>query len=258
MTIKVLLSPSEVALAKRMVGEVIVSDLPEQKGADILIYSKHGLWGGQRKEVPSDFISSFTDGRMTRATSLLEESCTFKRMICEGAFKYWPDGTVHLGMNRAKKRIPSRYNRKRIHSMLNDIEFIRGIMIRWTTDIDDTVEYIRSVIHFLEVNKHLGLYTRPSAKGVWFVPTGRDVQLWLLQSFPGIGPTTADNIVKRFGGRIPLEWSCSQEELESVQGLSKGRAAEMWKALSLMSKSSVGPSSTSESEIDKLRRMVGK
>lgn len=258
MTIKVLLSPSEVSLAKRMTGEIIVSDLPEQKGADILIYSKHGLWGGQRKEVPNDFISSFTDGRMTRATSLLQDSCTFKRMICEGEFKYWPDGTVHLGMNKNRERIRTRFNRKNIHGMLNDIEFIKDIMIRWTDDIDDTVAYIRSVVHFLEVDKHLGLYTRPSAKGVWFVPSGMDVQLWLLQSFPGIGPSTADKIVKRFGGKVPLEWTCSQDELASVEGLSKKRASEMWNALSFMSKLSVSPSSASESTIDELRRKIGR
>ncbi len=253
MTIKVLLSPSEVALAKKLVGEAITSDIPEQKGADILIYSSYGLWGGQRKEVPHDFIASFTDGRMTRATSLMQHSCTFRYMICEGEFKYWPDGTVHLGMIRKKERIPSRFNRKHINGMLNDIELIKGIMVRWTDDIDDTVAYIRSVVSFLGKGKHLGLYTRPSAQGTWYVPKAKDIHLWLLQSFPGIGPATADNIINRFGGDIPLRWTCTQEELASVQGLSKKRAQEIWEALSSVSISAPG-----DSTISKLRKLIGK
>ncbi len=230
MAVKVLLSPSEVALAGILQDEAISSPIPESKGADILIYSKHGSVGIQRKEVPNDFISSFTDGRMTRATSLLQQNCTFTRMVCEGTFRYWPDGTVHLGMTKGKRRIPSRYTRAHIHGMLNDIEFIKGIMIRWTDDIADTVRYIRSVIRFLSVDKHTGLYTRPSAKGAWFVPSTKDIHLWLLQSFPGVGPTIADNIVQYFGGKIPLTWTCSLEELLAVPGLSKARALVIWES----------------------------
>ena len=184
MAIRALLSPSESSLAKKLGDTAIVSSLPEEKGADILIYSKHGLLGIQRKEVPSDFISSFTDGRMTRATSLMQDSCKFRRLVCEGKFKYWPDGTVHIGMAKGGKRIPTRFTRNHIHGMLNDIEFAKDIMIRWTDDIDDTVLYIKSLVRYLEAGKHLGLYTRPSAKGTWYVPTAKDIQLWVLQSFP--------------------------------------------------------------------------
>lgn len=252
MAIRVLLSPSEVSLAGILKDEAISSPLPEEHGADILIYSRHGLVGIQRKEVPSDFISSFTDGRMTRATSLLQQNCTFTRMVCEGCFRYWPDGTVHLGMTRGKKRVPSRFTRKHIHGMLNDIEFVKGIMIRWTDDIADTVEYIRSVVRFLEGSKHTGLYNRPSAKGAWGVPTAKDIHLWLLQSFSGIGPATADNIINEFGG-IPLRWTCTFEELVSVPGLRKERAIEMYNALS-----TTGAGVAGTTEIDKLRELIGR
>ena len=231
MATRVLLSPSEVSLAGIMKEEALVSPIPEQRGADILILSRHGSVGIQRKEVPNDFLSSFTDGRMTRATSLLRDSCTFTRMVCEGVFRYWPDGTVHLGMTKNRKRIKTRFTRSNVHGMLNDIEFIKGIMIRWTDDIADTVAYIRSVVRFLEGEKHLGLYTRPSAKGAWYVPTAKDIHLWILQSFPGIGPATADKIIERFGGEIPLSWTCTVEELASVPRLSKERAREMYGAL---------------------------
>lgn len=252
MAIRVLLSPSEISLAAILKDEAITSPLPEQKGADILIYSKHGLVGIQRKEVPNDFISSFIDGRMTRATSLLQQNCQFTRLVCEGCFRYWPDGTVHLGMTKGKKRIPSRFTRKHIHGMLNDIEFIKGIMIRWTDDIADTVLYIRSVVRFLEGDKHTGLYTRPSAKGAWYVPTAKDVHLWLLQSFPGVGPSIADSIIERLGG-VPLQWTCTLEELMGIPRLSKERAKEMYESLSV-----TGSRTVSGHLVGDLRKLIGR
>lgn len=253
MATRVLLSPSEIALAAILRGEAITSSIPEQKGADILIYSKHGLVGIQRKEVPSDFISSFTDGRMSRATSLLRDSCTFTRMVCEGHFRYWPDDTVHLGMTKDRKRIQTRFTRSSIHGMLNDVEFIKGIMIRWTDDIADTVRYIRSLVGFLGESKHLGLYTRPSAKGVWYVPTTKDIHSWVLQSFPGIGPAMADRITDRFSGEIPLAWTCTLEELMSIPRLSKERAKVMWESLPVTGVRAIGSTG-----INSLRKLIGR
>lgn len=236
MTVKVLLSPSEVALAGKLKDGAIISPLPEQKGADILVYTNQGLIGLQRKEVPNDFISSFTDGRMARATSLLVASCKFTRIIAEGGkFKYWPDGRLVTGRidPKTKKPEPSRFTRSHVRGMIFDIEFIKGIVIDWTDNLDDTVSYIRALPEFINRNKHLGLYTRPSAQGTWYVPTAKDVQLWLLQSFPGVGPAIADKIVERFDG-VPLVWTCTLDELMSVPRLSKERAKEMYGALSTL------------------------
>lgn len=242
-----------------MKDEAITSSIPEEKGADILLYSNHGLVGIQRKSIPNDFISSFIDGRMTRATSLLQQSCKFTRLICEGCFRYWPDGTVHLGMLKGGKRVPSHFTRKHIHGMLNDIEFVKGIMIRWTDDIADTVAYIRSVISFLEGDKHLGLYKRPSAAGSWGVPTAKDIDLWILQSFQGVGPAIAENIINRFGGKIPIQWTCSLEELMSVPRLSKERARTMYEALQELPPGSTAVAENARQEvIDRLRRLIGK
>ncbi len=233
MVTRVLLSPSEVALAKKLKDEAIVSDLPEQKGADILIYTRPGLIGLQRKEVPNDFISSFIDGRMARASSLLIQNCKFPRIIAEGRFKYWPDGKVVTGRGNRKQE-PTKFTRKHIRGMIFNLEFIKGIFVDWTDDLDDTVAYIRALPEFVNREKHLGLFSRPSAQGDWYVPTAADTQLWLLQSFPGIGPATADKIVDKFGGNVPLRWTCTLDELASVPGLSRKRAEVMYQSLSGM------------------------
>lgn len=232
MAIKSLLSPSEVQLTKALEDEAMVSPLPEEKGADVLLYTGSGLVGMQRKAVPSDFIDSFTDGRLARSLPLLVRGCKFTRLVCEGRFKYWPDGTVDLGMVAKGKRVPSRYTRAHIHGMLNDIEFVWDVKVHWTDDLEDTVRYIRSVRDFLSRKKHVGLYSRPSAKGAWYVSTAKDLYFWILQSFPGIGPNTADAIVAHFDGNIPMQWTCTLEQLASVSGLSVKRARELWNSLS--------------------------
>ena len=172
---KVLLAPTETDLLKGLKDDAIVSSLPEEKGADVLLYTGSGLMGLQRKHVPSDFISSFTDGRMARELALLVQSCKFTRVIGEGRIRYWPDQTVDMGMLRGGKRVPSRFTRKHILGMVNDIELVRGVMVDWTEDINDTVLYIRSMYDFLSGKKHTGLFSRPSAKGDWYVPSAKDL-----------------------------------------------------------------------------------
>lgn len=226
MAIATLLAPTERKLAEKLAGEAIVSSIPEEKGADVLIYSKHGIFGLQRKEVPHDFVSSMYDGRLTRETDLLAKHCQFSRVICEGRFKYYPDTT--LVMDKHVKKPPKK---SQVRGMLLDISVIKGVQVDYTEDLDDTVLYIRSLLDFIAKEKHYGLYSRPGAQGQWIKPSADEVQLWLLQGFPGIGPAIADSIVERFG-KVPLEWSCTLEELQTVQKLSKKRATEMFNSLS--------------------------
>ncbi len=245
---KALLSPSETDLSKALGDSAITSSLPEEKGADVLLYTKQGLIGIQRKKVPHDFISSIEDGRMARSTTLLQSTCPYRILLCEGRFRYYPDGRLDLG-----PRVPSHYTVKHIRGMLFDIRFVKSVEVDFTDDIRDTAYYIRALGEFFNQEKHLGLYRRPSAKGTWGAPTTEDIDLWLLQSFQGIGVTLAGNIVERFGGKIPLQWSCTLEELRSVPGLGKKRAEALWESLShgsIISEESVSDS------FDEIRRKL--
>ena len=223
---KFLVSPTDNELAFALGKDAIISSLPEEKGADVLVYSKQGLMGIQRKAVPHDFISSITDGRMTRLTSLLAKNCPFRLLICEGKFRYFPDG--HLVLSDRKS---SRFTKGQIRGMLLDIKFVKGVDYDFTENLEDTARYIKTLAEFMNREKHLGLFVRPSAKGTWQTPTSRDIDLWLLQSFPGIGPTTAENIIQACGGKVPLGWTCTYKQLLSVRGLGRKRAGELWKYL---------------------------
>lgn len=223
---KVLVSPTDSELARVLGYSAIISSLPEEKGADVLVYTKQGLFGVQRKKLPHDFILSIEDGRLARETSLLSKSCKFALLICEGKFRYYPDERLALIPGK-----PSRYTRGQIHGMLYDIKYVKGVDYDYTEDIEHTARYIKFLADFMDKEKHLGLYTRPGAKGKWIIPTSRDIDLWLLQGFPGIGPTIAESIIKTCGGRIPLRWACSYSELLSAPGLGRKRARMLWESL---------------------------
>jgi ERCC4-type nuclease len=195
------------------------------KGADVLAYTKQGLLGVQRKSVPHDFLASISDGRMVRETSLLPKECKFPLLLLEGRFRYYPDG--HLSVDR---HTPSRYTRGQIRGMLFDIQYIKGVPYDYTENTGDTVSYIRSLVDFMNQGKHLGMFRRPHAEGSWYVPSSKDVQLWVLQSFQGVGPATADKILKHFG-EIPLKWTCTLEELCQVPTLTKNKAKEIYSYL---------------------------
>lgn len=222
----ILLSPSETTLSHILGSNAITSSIPEEKGADALLYTKHGLFGIQRKAIPHDFISSIQDGRMARSTSLLSSSCQFCLLLCEGRFRYYPDGKLDMG-----PRVPTRYTYRHVRGMIFDIKYVKGVEVDYTDDVHDTADYILTLADFFSKERHLGLYTRPSVKGTWGVPTGHDLGLWLLQSFPGIGPTIADSIISHFGGRVPIGWNCTFDELRAVPKLGAKRAHEMWVSL---------------------------
>ncbi len=218
---KFLVSPSETELLAKLGDDAISSSLPESKGADILIYSKQGLYGAQRKKVPGDFILSVEDGRLARSTSIITKECKFYEVICEGRFRYYPNG--QLAVDRKE---PSRYTRRQIRGILFDIKYVKGVMVEHTEDMDDTANYLKWMYGWLNESTHMGLYRRPSLKGEWYVPTVEELHSWILQSWPGIGPATAETIIKHFG-HIPLKWTCTAEEMSKVPRLSKNKVNEL-------------------------------
>jgi len=222
-TITALIAPSEPSKAADELS-AITSILCEQHGADYLIYSKAGIWGGQRKNVPHDFISSMTDGRMARETTLLQD-LAFPEVICEGPFEYYHDGTLVTS-----PKVPVKYNKVQIEGMKLDIRLVKGIPIVFTEDLDDTIAYIKLVEKFLSGEKHIGLFRRPKAKGAWGIPSGSEEASWVLQGLPGMGVGLADNVLQHYG-RLPIKWDTTYEELLRVPKIGVSRAKKLWSAL---------------------------
>jgi len=236
MAVSVLLSPTEKDLRELYGDGAVTSSFPESKGADIVICTEFVWFYFQRKSVPDDFLISISDGRMARCTSLLSQQDGIKRMITEGQWLYNHDGSVYLGKNRGRYAIKSGWRRSHIEGMEMDIEYVKGIPLVRTADINDTYHYLQRVAEWASRPNHSGMYTRPSVKGQWIIPTKQELHLWILQSWPGIGIGTAEKILDHFGDNIPLAWTCSAGELAKVKGLSLKKAEELIATLSVIKK----------------------
>ena len=220
----ILLAPTENKLLNLLGDKVIVSSIPEERGADILIFSKNGVYGAQRKEFPYDFIASFNDGRMARETTLLAKNTDFHEVICEGRAEYLN------GILMTSSKVPRRYTKHQIEGMRLDIRLVKHVDIAYTEDIYDTSAYIKIVETFMAKEVHTGLFRRPAAQGLWGSPTSDEVALWILQGFPEVGPGLAEAILKHFG-TIPMKWTCEFEDLLKVHKIGPSRARKLWNAL---------------------------
>lgn len=221
--LRILGAPSEPAEAIEEL-DAIVSSLPEEVGADYLIYSNHGVWGAQRKEFPWDFTSSFSDGRLTKETTRLVQ-LDFFEIIIEGAPRY-DDGMLRMREFGGRK-----YSEAQIEHMLMSLKFVKGTPVTWTSNIHETAKYIKLVASFFEEEKHTSLFRMPKPKGQWGIRTADDKKHAVLQSFEGVGPSLADNILHHFHGRLPLKWTCAFDELLLVRNIGHSRATKLWQTL---------------------------
>ena len=154
-------------------------------------------------------------------------------MVGEGSFRYSKDGSLYSkAPKRVHRAVYRRFTRKSIEKILLEIRIIKGIDVAFVgSGIESTVAYIESLLEFLSSPKHIGLFRRPGIQGVWGTPTFDEQQSWILQGFPGVGPTLADNILATFGGRVPAKWTCDLSDLMKVKRIGEGRAKKIYEQL---------------------------
>jgi len=229
--LRIPISPTERELAKCLGEEGIVSSVPEEFGADALVVSAQGILGIQRKELPHDFLISVQDGRLGKETTLLREKCDFAIVVGEGHFRYYPDGSVATKAPReVHNKVYRRFTRGSIQKIIMEICMVKGCMYLETDDILDTVRLIRTTFEFMNSTIHVGLSRMPKTKGAWGTPTIPELQMGILQAFPGIGPGLAQAIYNHFG-RTPLMWTCTVDELNNVPKIGANRAWKLYQCL---------------------------
>ena len=194
------------------------SPLPEQFGCDFLIPCPVGMVGVQRKEI-HDLIASRSDGRLSRELAQMKQ-LDIGILLVEGRLKWTSDGM--LSTSRSK------WTRSQHLGLLFSIQS-SNIWVNSSMDIQDSREYLSALEKWMMKEKHAGLMTRPKPQTIWGQRNDRDWGIHVIQSFDGIGPGVAGAIVDRFG--LPLRWTISKKDLESVPGVGPKRAAKMWETL---------------------------
>lgn len=162
----------------------------------------------ERKSV-TDFVKSIFDKRLFDQASKLKETSSNAFIILEGSIE------------RAK-RFTSNWNA--VLGALVSIQVGYGIGILLSSDVEDTAYLIYKLGEkFLEPQRRtINLVRKPK------LSTLRDAQLFVVQSFPNIGPVLAEKLLERFGS-IKDICNASISDLQKVLG--EKRAEELFKLI---------------------------
>jgi len=221
----ILVSPTDRDLLA-LLGEKAMSHyFPERYGADVLaVVEGRGKLAVQRKTFPDDLLASLDDGRLARELPLLAQA-EYPVLIVEGKPMWTADGHLMQSWN-------SRWTRAQLRNLLRSIWHVHGVAVETTDDLQDTAAAVLELEAWFRKDTHRSLLTRPKsmAKDSWGLSNKRDVARYLLQGFPGVGSTLAEQIFDHFH-KVPLRWDCSYEELLSVYGIGEKRARVLWEAL---------------------------
>lgn len=203
---------------KSLQGLGTYSPLPESYGADFLIICPVGLVGVQRKEV-HDLIASRGDGRLARELAQMKQ-LDVGILLVEGRLKWTSDGSLSTSHTK--------WTRAMHLGLLLSIQS-QGVWATSSESLGESREYLLLLEAWMMKEKHAGIMTRPKPTTLWGTKTDRDWGIHVLQSFDGIGPGVAGAIFDKYG--VPIRWTVSKEDLESVAGVGKKRAEKMWGTL---------------------------
>lgn len=194
------------------------SPVPEQYGADFLVPAPGFLIGIQRKEFPGDFLNSLYDGRLSWGLTKLTK-VRVRLLVLEGRPKWSTSGAL-IGT-------PRDFRQSTLRSLLLTAAVEFDVLTLWTEDRIGTRELIAEVERWAAVDHH-SLLRRPTEPKPEYVRnwTERDLGVFLLQGFEGIGPELAAAIYDHFG-RVPLRWDVPAADLMAVKGIGKGKVAKL-------------------------------
>jgi ERCC4-type nuclease len=180
--------------------------MPEQYGADYLMYVPNvGRVGVQRKEI-NDFIASVRDDRLRTEVALLCQ-LPVAMLILEGRIEFTNDGLLlatHSPFTRAQ--------------LLGTLWLLQstGLWITSTNSTTETIECLSLFSRWVTKQKHTTLTGRNGPRSN---PYGKvsddDWQVHILQGFPGMGYERA-RAVRDFYGGLPLAWTGTLTDVPGI------------------------------------------
>lgn len=210
-----LIAPTEPA-ALKVLGRV--SSFPERLGADIA-WTVEGRWVGIQRKTWADLWASVQDGRLQKELGQLQQ-CAYRGLIVEGVMAWTAAG---------ESRDPYlRMSRSQWEGIEASVQWRYGGLVVRTVDVEETGRRVSQLAQWLGKGSK-GLARRPPSPQAWGSRSNREWGVYVLQSFPGIGPTLAEAVYAKWG--VPLAWTVTQEELAAVEGLGALRVRRLWDAL---------------------------
>ena len=183
-----------------------VSMYPEDYGGDVLVQGLVRSVVVQRKTI-EDLVSSVGDGRLAEQVAKMQKA-DFPVIVIEGPMDWTASG--HLITNGWGQEID-----KNRWIRLGMSIAQAGVMIFYTRDLKETIEFVEVVARWSDAEDHSSLAPRGSkVGGRWGEKRKHHYQEAMLTTLPGVGNTLARAIIDEVGFPFTLK-----DGLEDVHGL---------------------------------------
>lgn len=214
-----LVSPTEPA-ELRALG--VTSWVPEQYGADYLFTAAGDtLVAVQRKTVP-DLLNSMRGDRLAREIPLLR-TAHHPMLLVEGE-PLWTDDGLLIADDRSRWSVAGWWG------FVLSLQVKHGISVVIIENIDRTASWLLYAQEWFYRERHDALLIRPKPADEFGNIAPRDFAIHLLQSIPGIGPSTAASIYDHVG--MPLRLYVDEARLRAIPNVGRERARKIVKAFS--------------------------
>lgn len=214
-----LVSPSEPP-SLRAIGEV--SSAVEKKGCDVLVVLPSLRIGIQRKTW-IDLVISLDDGRL--AGSIPKMDMAIRMVIIEGTAQFDRDHHMVVRSNNRHAKggyMQLRHTRESLLGVQFSLRYHHGLDVVRTENLTETVRVVQRIGNYLGKRQHKGVVgARTAATGT--ASWGQDKaerQFTQRVNFlmgAGIGQRTAENLIRANGGRLPLRWTMTKEQMLEVR-----------------------------------------
>ncbi|RLE54105.1 MAG: hypothetical protein DRJ26_02260, partial [Candidatus Methanomethylicota archaeon] len=160
------------------------------------------------RKTARDFVNSVSSGRIFDQARRLAESYSRPTLIIEG--------DVRIAISTLRAGLRSFYG------ALAFLWMAYSVATFFSSSERETAELLYALVKHeqVEVKKRIVIREKPKLE------TLRERQLFVVQSFPGIGPKLADRLLRRFGS-IKRIVNASPIELSLVEGLGRKKGFEL-------------------------------
>jgi ERCC4-type nuclease len=214
------INPNEPRSVKNLFGETAIE---EPMPYDMQLCTKRGMIPIERKEIPSDFLASVLDGRLSRQIVSMREASPIYVLLLHGEFIFGRDGSLSLNHGNQK----SNWTRKAIRNLKRTIQYVEGAFIEEAHDDNELVEVVTTLQEYFDAAHHFSMKSRPSIESDWFIPQRDDRILNFYQGLPGVSVIRARTLFKSYPRPLDL-FRAELEDLETIDGFGKKMANRIY------------------------------
>ena len=192
---------------------------------DMLLYTRHGTVGIERKDVPGDLIASVTDGRLQKELLVMREQTDFQVILFHGRFVFRQGLLVTPG-----SRVGRSWTERGIRNLKRTLEHVEGLYIEQAETDDELVERVKEIQTYFDELHHLSLKKRPQLESNWYVTTRQEKVRYFYAGLPGISTIRAKALEGKYPNPIDI-YAVTVEDLMSIEGIGEKTATNIYNFL---------------------------